>query len=97
VQRTQGRIVQSPDRIKKRISQMTLDAAEEKRNITANETKARELQAKVNALVIIEKVCFLVFLGRPLNKTSGYAELHRAASHGYEGGSLIAGYFTVSK
>jgi len=63
VQRTQGRIVQSPDRIKKRISQMTLDAAEEKRNIAANETKARELQAKVNALVIIEKVCFLVFLG----------------------------------
>jgi len=59
----QGRIVQSPDRIKKRISQMTLDAAEEKRNIAANETKTRELQTKVNALVIIEKVCFLAFLG----------------------------------
>ena len=58
VQRMQGRIVQSPDRIKKRISQMTLDAADEKRNIAANEAKARDLQAKVNALVIIEKVCF---------------------------------------
>lgn len=56
VQRTQGRIVQSPDRIKKRISQMTLDAADDKKNIAANEAKARDLQSKVNALLAIEKV-----------------------------------------
>lgn len=56
VQRTQGRVVQSPDRIKKRISQMTLDAADDKRTIATHEAKARDLQSKVNALIIIEKV-----------------------------------------
>ncbi|KAF5357895.1 hypothetical protein D9756_001783 [Leucocoprinus leucothites] len=55
VQRMQGRVVQSPDRIKKRISQMTLDTAEERRTIAANESKARDLQTKVNALLAIEK------------------------------------------
>ncbi len=56
VQRTQGRVVQSPDRIKKRISQMTLDATDDKRTITTHETKKRDLQSKVNALLLIEKV-----------------------------------------
>ncbi|KXN87715.1 putative kinetochore protein NUF2 [Leucoagaricus sp. SymC.cos] len=55
VQRTQGRVVQSPDRIKKRISQMTLDATEDKRAIAVHEVKARDLQNKVNALLVIEK------------------------------------------
>lgn len=60
VQRTQARIVQSPDRIRKRISQMTLDAADDKRNIALNEAKARDLQVKVNALLTIEKVCSIL-------------------------------------
>lgn len=60
VQRTQAHIVQSPDRIRKRISQMSLDATDYKRNIASNEAKARDLQVKVNALLAIEKVCSIL-------------------------------------
>jgi kinetochore protein Nuf2 len=65
VQRTQSRVVQSPERIKKRISQMALDTADDKRTIAAHEAKARDLQAKVNALAAIEKACV-----HPLHKVS---------------------------
>ncbi|KDR81395.1 hypothetical protein GALMADRAFT_239264 [Galerina marginata CBS 339.88] len=53
--RTRSRIVQSPDRIKKTISIMSNTAMEDKKTVAMHEAKARDLQAKVNALHNIEK------------------------------------------
>ena len=55
ISRTRSRIVQSPERIKRDIHSMGNSAAEEKRIVAANETKTRDLQAKVAALLNIEK------------------------------------------
>ena len=54
--RTRGRIVQSPERIKKTITIMSHTAMEDKKTVAMHEAKARDLQAKVNALHNIEKV-----------------------------------------
>ena len=56
ISRTRARIVQSPERIKRSISTMGSAAAEDKRAVAANEAKKRDLQAKIAALVDIEKV-----------------------------------------
>lgn len=53
--RTRSRIVQSPDRIKRTITTMSSAAIEDKKTVTMHEAKARELQAKINALLIVEK------------------------------------------
>jgi hypothetical protein len=39
---------------------MTSDTAEDKRSIAAHEAKARDLQAKFNTLLTIEKVGYLL-------------------------------------
>lgn len=54
--RVRSRIVQSPDRIKRSIITMGSTAAEDKKTVSMNETKIRDLQAKINALLNIEKV-----------------------------------------
>jgi hypothetical protein len=56
IARTRARIVQSPERIKKTISIMSTTAIEDKKTVTMHEAKARDLQAKINALLNIEKV-----------------------------------------
>jgi len=55
IARTRARIVQSPERIKRSISSMSASALEEKKAVAMHETKARNLQAKINALHSIEK------------------------------------------
>ncbi len=57
--RTRSRIVQSPERIKRTISVMGSTANEDKRTVAIHESKARDLQAKVNALHNIERVSLL--------------------------------------
>ena len=56
ISRTRSRIVQSPERIKRNISTMGTTAAEDKRTVAANEAKIRDPQAKITALLNIEKV-----------------------------------------
>ncbi|KAJ4488227.1 Nuf2 family-domain-containing protein [Lentinula aciculospora] len=53
--RIRGRIVQSPERVKRSISTMSVGRAEYKKTVTINEAKTRDLQTKINALVIIEQ------------------------------------------
>ncbi|TRM59457.1 Nuf2 family-domain-containing protein [Schizophyllum amplum] len=55
VVRTRSRIVQSPDRIKRAISVMSTSVTEDKRAIAQTEAKARDLKAKADALIRIEK------------------------------------------
>jgi kinetochore protein Nuf2 len=56
ISRTNSRIVQSPERIRKTITTMSHTTMEDKRTVALNEAKARDLQAKVSALLSIEKV-----------------------------------------
>lgn len=56
ISRTRSRIVQSPERIKRTIVSMGATAIEDKRTVAQNDGKARDLQAKITALLIIEKV-----------------------------------------
>ena len=56
IQRTRGRIVQSPERIKRNISSMGATAIEDKKSLVMHEAKARDLQAKIAVLTNIEKV-----------------------------------------
>lgn len=60
VARTQARIVRSPERIKRTIVTMGSTAVEDKRSLAMNEAKVRDLQAKITALLNIEKVCLLL-------------------------------------
>ncbi|KAF9066875.1 Nuf2 family-domain-containing protein [Rhodocollybia butyracea] len=53
--RIRGRIVQSPERVKRSISTMSTSTFEYKKTVAANEMKARDLQAKINALIIVEQ------------------------------------------
>ncbi|OCH95255.1 hypothetical protein OBBRIDRAFT_822977 [Obba rivulosa] len=55
IDRTRSRIVQSPERIKRNIVTMGSTAAEEKKTIALAEAKIRDLQAKIAALLNIEK------------------------------------------
>jgi kinetochore protein Nuf2 len=57
--RTRSRIVQSPERIKRTITTMSTTAVEDKQTVALHETKARDLQAKINALSSIEKAPIL--------------------------------------
>ncbi|KAF7311680.1 hypothetical protein MKEN_01071600 [Mycena kentingensis (nom. inval.)] len=50
-----NRIVQSPERMKRTITQMTSTAKADKETIALHESKARDLQAKIAALSNIEK------------------------------------------
>ena len=54
--RAKARIVQSPERIRKTISIMSTSTIEDKRTVAMHEAKARDLQAKINALHNIETV-----------------------------------------
>jgi kinetochore protein Nuf2 len=56
ITRTRARIVQSPERIKRTIITMGTTAIEDKRTVALQESKARDLQAKITALFNIEKV-----------------------------------------
>lgn len=56
ITRTRARIVQSPERIKKTISVMSTTVMEDKKTVALHESKARDLQTKINALHNIEKV-----------------------------------------
>ena len=51
-----SRIVQSPDRIKKHISEMGFMAQEERMIVSNNESKSRELKSKLDALNVFEQV-----------------------------------------
>lgn len=63
VNRARGRIVQSPERIKRNIATMSVTAAEDKKTVNMHETKIRDLQAKIGALQNIERVtCFRAIL-----------------------------------
>ncbi|OAX43797.1 hypothetical protein K503DRAFT_765525 [Rhizopogon vinicolor AM-OR11-026] len=53
--RTRSRIVQSPERIRRNIVTMGATAIEDKKLVASHEVKARDLQAKISALVNIEK------------------------------------------
>lgn len=55
ISRTRSRIVQSPDRLKRKISDMSVTVAEDKRTVALHEAKIRDLQLKGAALVAIEK------------------------------------------
>ncbi|KAF5386676.1 hypothetical protein D9615_001740 [Tricholomella constricta] len=55
ITRSRSRIVQSPERIKRTISTMSTTAVDDKKLVTMQEAKARDLQAKINALLGIEK------------------------------------------
>ena len=57
VNSARSRIVQSPDRIKKHISEMGILAQDERIVIAANETKTRDLKVKLDALNGFEQVC----------------------------------------
>ncbi|KAG7094028.1 hypothetical protein E1B28_007650 [Marasmius oreades] len=50
IQRINGRIVQSPDRVKRAISTMGNQVSEDKALVAKNEAKARELQIRIKAL-----------------------------------------------
>ena len=56
VNSARSRIVQSPDRIKKHISEMGILAQDERIVIAANETKTRDLKVKLDALNGFEQV-----------------------------------------
>ncbi|PBK96524.1 hypothetical protein ARMGADRAFT_924205 [Armillaria gallica] len=58
VNRTRSRVVQSPERIKRTISTMSTSANEDKKIVTMQENKAKELQAKFNALHNIERASY---------------------------------------
>ena len=60
--RTRSRIVQSPERIRRNIVTMGATAIEDKKLVASHEVKARDLQAKISALVNIEKVISFVVL-----------------------------------
>ncbi|KAG9318295.1 Nuf2 family-domain-containing protein [Chiua virens] len=55
VQRTRGRIVQSPERIKRNITAMGTTAIEDKKTLAMHEAKTRDLQAKITVLTNVEK------------------------------------------
>ncbi|TCD67660.1 kinetochore-associated Ndc80 complex subunit nuf2 [Steccherinum ochraceum] len=55
ISRTRSRIVQSPERIKRNIITMGSAAAEDKKTVVMHETKIRDLQTRITALLDIEK------------------------------------------
>ncbi|KAF8582046.1 hypothetical protein K439DRAFT_179824 [Ramaria rubella] len=57
--RTKARIVQSPERLKRIIATMGDNVVEERRNIAANEAKARALKFKLDTLATYEQVILL--------------------------------------
>lgn len=83
ISRTRARIVQSPERIKKTISIMSTTAMEDKKTVTMHETKARDLQTKINALLNIEKVSTGIFLPPFLNQLY-YTRMSEAALNRYK-------------
>jgi kinetochore protein Nuf2 len=56
VGRTKSRLVRSPERLRRNIDIMGASQAEDKRTLASAEAKIRDLQAKANALLAIEKV-----------------------------------------
>ena len=48
--------MQSPDRIRKYISEMSLQARDERAAIAAAEAKSREIKVKLDALSVFEQV-----------------------------------------
>lgn len=77
ISRARGRIVQSPERIRKTITIMSASTVEDKKTVAMHEAKARDLQAKINGLHNIETVgsskdC----IGTLLIVTTGRPRLH---------------------
>lgn len=56
ITRQRSRIVQSPERLKRTIVTMGSTAAEDKRIVSANEAKIKDLEAKISACLTIERV-----------------------------------------
>lgn len=65
INRTKSRIVQDPERIKRNIATMSATVNEDKKTNASHEGKIRDLQAKITALLNIEKVCALLPTSRP--------------------------------
>jgi hypothetical protein len=67
---TKARIVQSPERMKRIIATMAENVIEERRNIAANEAKARVLKSKLDILAVSEQVgySYLIFHNTKENK-----------------------------
>ncbi|KAI0736553.1 Nuf2 family-domain-containing protein [Fomitopsis betulina] len=55
INRTKSRIVQDPERIKRNITTMSVTVNEDKKTVASHESKIRDLQAKIAALLNIEK------------------------------------------
>ncbi|TFY68085.1 hypothetical protein EVJ58_g1230 [Rhodofomes roseus] len=55
INRTKGRIVQDPERIKRNIATMSVTTTEDKKTVATHEGKIRDLQTKITALLNIEK------------------------------------------
>ena len=55
ISRTRSRIVQSPDRLKRKITDMAATVTEDKHTFALHEAKIRDLQMKSAALVTVEK------------------------------------------
>jgi kinetochore protein Nuf2 len=56
ITRQRGRIVQSPERLKRTIVNMGTTAAEDKKIVAANEAKIKDLEMKITACLTIERV-----------------------------------------
>jgi len=56
IRRLQGRIVQSPERVKRTITTMSSTVVEDRKTLAQNDAKARDLTSKIAALHKIEEV-----------------------------------------
>lgn len=88
---TRSRIVQSPERIKRNIVTMSATALEDKNVVGMNETKTRDLQAKISILLQGEKVCgFKLSLAHRDDVATGRSCLYRGPSS-YTEGERVSG------
>lgn len=77
INRTKSRIVQDPERIKRNITTMSVTVNEDKKTVASHESKIRDLQAKIAALLNIEKVRPLL----PPTESVPYRRRHRMYGH----------------
>lgn len=68
--RLRGRIIQSPERIKSNLSEMTLAIGRERETILSLEKKEREMNAKVGSLVKYQVVSYLSSFSLPSSLSS---------------------------
>jgi hypothetical protein len=92
---TRSRIVQSPERIKRNIVTMSATALEDKRVVSTNEAKTRDLQAKINILLQVEKVCRFLCPPAPwcmVTFDPGCSCLHRSTPSHTEGERVFGSF-----